>query len=79
MKYTALLTESVALSIEYRALSIVSGELHLQKIHQIEYLRFLGISRCKLKLRFRSDLNWYRRIGFLDMVGFEGVWGGYGQ
>jgi len=32
------------------------------EIHQIQRLRFLGISRYKVKLRFWLNLNWYQKI-----------------
>ena len=41
------------------------------KIHQNQKLRFLGISRCNLKLRFWFNLNMYRAIW---VSGFGGFW-----
>jgi len=41
------------------------------KFHQIEELRFLGISWYKFKLRFGFNLNLYHGFGFLDLVDFS--------
>jgi len=40
------------------------------EIHQIEKLRFVGISRYKFKLRFGFHLNLYREIGVSRFGGF---------
>jgi len=45
---------------------------YTSKIHRIEKLRFLGRSRCKFKLRFWFDLNWYQQIRVAEFGGFRG-------
>jgi len=44
------------------------------KIHQIEILRFLGISRYKFKVSLWFDLNAYQEIRVPGFGGFRGLW-----
>ena len=43
-------------------MNLLAREALNPEIHQIEKLRFLGISRCIFRLRFQGTLKWYRGI-----------------